>query len=383
MNSADIEALVAGCGLRVEADPVKGKRTVAARSFARGSTLLSVRPLYGFPVRASEASAPPNQPAQTQAPQSLQGTADDRCSHCFAQLPGRRPRCSQCHQAQYCSTGCLTEHWTARHYFECGRINSAAVDAAAAELKPEYRQYLRMAVGILCAIHIDNMPEWLRVQAGAWRELVGHRDEHPQYVIRQYEEIARVFIKHREAIGGFGGSEDDVVSLLCRSGCNNFAAYEQHHPRMSGYLCSPVVSLLLNHSCIPNAAFVYADGQQIVRALDDISEGEEIVLAYADGLQPRAERQKQLAAVYFFDCTCEKCSGDQAPRAQIDGLMSRALAVGGQAPEFLPTDYAQPPAAEPWVQNVIGMLLKHSRAGGTSKSALGQGLLDAVCALPA
>ncbi|KAI7817890.1 hypothetical protein BX661DRAFT_125849, partial [Kickxella alabastrina] len=63
-----------------------------------------------------------------------------------------------------------------------------------------------------------------------------------------------------------------------------------------------------NHACLPNASFVYsAGGRQVVRALRDIAEGDEVTLAYIDGLKPRSERRKTLEAVYFFTCHCERC----------------------------------------------------------------------------
>ncbi|KAJ2526901.1 hypothetical protein IWW43_006153 [Coemansia sp. RSA 1935] len=256
-------------------------------------------------------------------------------------------------------------------------MDERAVDAACMELKPEFRPSLRMCVGVMRTMSFQTVPAWLRVQREAWHMLVTHRDKHPQFVLTQYEEIARVINTHHSDIGL--DSTSDAIDVLCRSGCNNFAAYEPNGPRMSGYLCSPLVSLLLNHSCLPNAAFVYMGGMQIVRALDDIQIGDEITLAYMDGLQPRDVRQKQLSAVYFFDCTCNKCCGESA-RAQVDVLMSRALGVDGQMPEYLPTDYVQPPAIEPWVLRVIDMLLAHCQDG--TRDGFDQGLLDCVGSLP-
>ncbi|KAJ2500501.1 hypothetical protein GGH96_002649 [Coemansia sp. RSA 1972] len=359
MDSEEINALVAENGLRVESDSMKGKRTVAVREFKRGDTLLSVRPLYEFPVRGSEEST------------------ESRCAHCFARLPKRRPRCSQCRQTQYCSTNCQTTHWTSRHYFECMKLDERAVDAACMELKPEFRPSLRMCVGVMRTLSFQAVPAWLRVQREAWHLLVTHRDKHPQFVLTQYEEIARVVNAHCEDIGLDSTSDaDGAIDVLCRSGCNNFAAYEPNGPRMSGYLCSPLVSLLLNHSCLPNAAFVYMGGMQVVRALDNIQVGDEITLAYMDGLQPRDVRQEQLSAVYFFDCKCNKCCGESA-RAQVDVLMSRALSVDGQMPEYLPTDYVQPPAIESWVLKVVDLLLAYCQDGGT-RDSFDQKLLDCV-----
>ncbi|KAJ2802536.1 hypothetical protein H4R21_002383 [Coemansia helicoidea] len=390
----DIAALAAECGLRVVADAAKRTRTVAARSFRRGSVLVAIHPLHAFPLRAGEDGAPDAVARGADSGGAARDAAgagsgvgpETRCAHCFGALPQRRPRCSRCRQAEYCSMACLTRHWAARHHFECGRLDARAVDAAAAKIKPEFRPCLRMAAGIGAAVAGPAPaagPRWLRVQRAAWDRLVSHRERHPGYVLRQYGEIARV-IAAATGGGGLRGAEDDTITALCRSGCNNFAASEPHGVRTAGHLCSPLVSLLLNHSCLPNAAFAYspASGRQVVRALADIAEGDEVTLSYADGLLPRAERRKLLDAVYFFHCSCAKCCGGGGARAQIDALMDRAPDSADQVPERLPTDYASPPAIEPWATRVLALLAAAVAGDGpapcTGDSPLERSLLGAV-----
>ncbi|KAJ2693942.1 hypothetical protein H4R19_005961, partial [Coemansia spiralis] len=370
-------------------------RTVAARSFRRGSVLVAIHPLHAFPLRAGETGAPDAAPRTTDAGGSAAAdTGSDigrvgpatRCAQCFGGLPPRRPRCSGCRQTEYCSMACLTRHWAARHHFECGQLDARAVDMAAARIKPEFRPCLRMAAGISAAVAGPapaEGPRWLRVQRAAWSRLVSHRERHPGYVLRQYGEIARLIAAQTAATGGrLPGTEDGIITALCRSGCNNFAASEPHGGRTAGHLCSPFVSLLLNHSCLPNAAFAYSpvSGRQVVQAFSDIAEGDEVTLSYADGLLPRSERRKLLESVYFFECSCAKCTGNGA-RAQIDALLDRAPDSVDQVPDRLPTDYAIPPAVEPWVARVLELLaaaIGDGSAPCTGDSQLERSLLDAV-----
>ncbi|KAJ1832091.1 hypothetical protein LPJ63_003797 [Coemansia sp. RSA 2711] len=361
---SSIDQVVAQSGLCLATDPTKGRRAVATRSFRRGDPLLAVRPLVALPLRDHE--SPDEQDPKPQAdpeskPQAEPELPDDsRCLHCFRQLPRRRARCSQCHAALYCSAACLNAHWRARHYAECQRTSARAIAAAARRLKPAFRAHLRMAAALGAALHPRaRQPPALRVQLEAWRRLVDHHAEHPAHVLRQYEEIARLTLQHSEHIGPLAYTQsDDVVRALCRAGCNNFAALEPHAPRTSGVLCSPLVSLLLNHSCAPNAAFVFADGLQTVRALADIAPGDEVCLAYVDPLTPRRKRREHLAAVYFFDCACAKCAGPDSCAAQIDALMDRE--PGSQMPALLPTDYALPPQIEPWALRAVRLLIDHT-----------------------
>ncbi|KAJ1872401.1 hypothetical protein LPJ55_003095 [Coemansia sp. RSA 990] len=345
-----IERLVKSSGLCVVDDATKGKRTVAEREFKRGDVLLSIPPLYSFPLS--------KEPADSQ-----HQTESARCALCFLPLPLRYPRCSQCRQAAYCSTRCLSKHWTQRHYFECGLTDQQQIDKAAMKLKPEYRAYLHMVIGIGAMLQYvastvpAKVPEWLHVQASAWNQLVSHRQDHSQLLLKQYGEISRVIADAnagplRFTSNGEEDLEDAAITALCRSGCNNFATYDMHRPQMSGYMCSPLVSLLFNHSCLPNATFVFSNGMQVVRALEDIGQGDEIMLTYTDSLLPHSERQKRLAEVYFFSCSCKKCT-HSTTRGRIDELMSRALEVSGHMPKLLPTDYARPPAIDPWVVQLI------------------------------
>ncbi|KAJ2156973.1 hypothetical protein GGF46_004819 [Coemansia sp. RSA 552] len=356
-----MDAFVASCGLRVEDDVSKRRRAVARRAFRRGSVVISIPPLFGFPERPGEDSSTEAK-AETRAVEPA-----SRCAHCFGPLPPRRPRCSQCHQVLYCSTECLGRHWALRHHFEC-RYTTSTADRAAEKVKPQFRPYLRMAVGVAAAL--DNVrkgdPSWMHVQRAAWSELLSHQEQYPPHVLRQYAEIAT-------AIGS--ADPGGTVTLLCRAGCNNFAAYESGAPRMCGYLCSPLVSLLLNHSCLPNATFVYEDGRQVVRALEDIPEGQEITLAYSDALRPRADRRTQLESVYFFDCKCAKCS-DASVRGRIDLLVDREV-DSALVPRFLPTDYARLPEVVPWALYVVGLLLSRVQ-GSVALDAFESGLLGAI-----
>ncbi|KAJ2427209.1 hypothetical protein GGF41_001766 [Coemansia sp. RSA 2531] len=336
----EIDAFIAKRGLRLETDAVKGQRTVAQRKFRRGEQILSIPPLYGFPVRRGE-----------EEDNSQSECADDRCHLCFSVVPTRHPRCSQCGISQYCSAECLSAHWTQRHHFECERLKAANKNAAFGRVKPGFRPWMRMAVGVSCATNVcaelgARVPKWLRVQSLAWARLVSHRDKHPRHVLRQYEEIAKVL-----------GSPAGAVEALCRFGCNNFAATADGDPSCAsiGHLCCPLVSLLLNHSCLPNASYSYSPlGELAVTALAEISSGDEISLAYTDALQPRAQRRKELAAVYFFDCKCVRCCGS-SPRAQIDELMDRNAEE--LLPRALPTDFAMPAAVDPWAHAVVAGLL--------------------------
>lgn len=73
----------------------------------------------------------------------------------------------------------------------------------------------------------------------------------------------------------------------------------------------PMTSML-NHSCAPNCyhSFRVRQGEQpvlIMRALRDISAGEELCYNYVPLYQSTAMRQTQLLSAYSFMCSCERC----------------------------------------------------------------------------
>ncbi|KAH8103017.1 hypothetical protein BXZ70DRAFT_905672 [Cristinia sonorae] len=70
-----------------------------------------------------------------------------------------------------------------------------------------------------------------------------------------------------------------------------------------------VISARINHSCVPNVHGQWVDWVQQIeqRATREIKNKEEICRGYIDLLKPRAERQKELLAKYWFKCDCPAC----------------------------------------------------------------------------
>jgi len=67
-----------------------------------------------------------------------------------------------------------------------------------------------------------------------------------------------------------------------------------------------------NHSCVPNAEVTFPENNFVlsVKAVTDISEGEEIMISYLDECardRSRHSRQKILRENYLFTCQCGKC----------------------------------------------------------------------------
>lgn len=64
----------------------------------------------------------------------------------------------------------------------------------------------------------------------------------------------------------------------------------------------------INHSCLPNAFWIYEDNVMTVRALFDIKKGEEICCCYLKPLNYTfKQRQEILFNKYGFKCKCNQC----------------------------------------------------------------------------
>lgn len=74
-----------------------------------------------------------------------------------------------------------------------------------------------------------------------------------------------------------------------------------------GIAFDPLASLI-NHSCDPNSVMIFNGRSLSVRALKEISKGEEITISYIDNTSPTHKRQGELAERYFFECGCLRCT---------------------------------------------------------------------------
>ncbi|KAJ0024550.1 hypothetical protein Pint_08233 [Pistacia integerrima] len=68
----------------------------------------------------------------------------------------------------------------------------------------------------------------------------------------------------------------------------------------------PVISII-NHSCLPNAVLVFEGRLGVVRAVQHIPKGAEVLISYIETAGSTMTRQKALKEQYLFTCTCPRC----------------------------------------------------------------------------
>jgi hypothetical protein len=133
-----------------------------------------------------------------------------------------------------------------------------------------------------------------------------------------------------------------IVKALPKEGQRAFLSLHNNNPgadpfsnivRSNGYPLGPnsevgaIFPLVarLNHACRPNAQHAWnaARGLEVVHAVRDIKQGEELTLSYSEG-GPSEQRRSSLKEYFGFDCACEACSLGPAELQASDARLKRA-----------------------------------------------------------
>ncbi|XP_011707114.1 PREDICTED: SET and MYND domain-containing protein 4-like, partial [Wasmannia auropunctata] len=94
----------------------------------------------------------------------------------------------------------------------------------------------------------------------------------------------------------------------------------------------PTVAML-NHSCNPGVVRYFIGTTMIVRAVRTIGAGEEISENYGPifTTTSETERKRKLRVQYWFDCSCEACSGHWPLLDELDPTVLRYLSTFSDA----------------------------------------------------
>jgi hypothetical protein len=85
---------------------------------------------------------------------------------------------------------------------------------------------------------------------------------------------------------------------------------------------------MINHSCEPNAWWIYEWHELRVRALLDVSAGEKVTFSYIDAFRNGdfLLRREELRRGWGIECTCSLCrQGDLGPRESLRNSVLAAL----------------------------------------------------------
>uniref|UniRef100_A0A1A7WRW9 [histone H3]-lysine(4) N-trimethyltransferase n=1 Tax=Iconisemion striatum TaxID=60296 RepID=A0A1A7WRW9_9TELE len=237
--------------------------------------------------------------------------AKEVCHHCFSRRETLL-RCSQCKMARYCNATCQKQAWSG-HKRECKCLCIL--------LPRRPTDSVRLAARLIFAL--------LSPSTSCSNELYT-LDEHESHLdlmseqkkegLCQLASMLELYIHHevsnltQEVTSALPPSCRDALSLIAKVTCNCFTISdgELHEIGVGLY---PSLSLL-NHDCRPNCVMVFEGTELQLRAIQDISPGDELTISYIETLSLTEDRQKQLEDQYHFSCRCQRCESPEE-----DGLM--------------------------------------------------------------
>lgn len=225
------------------------------------------------------------------------------CDVCFIPRQGLQ-RCSGCKILRYCGRSCQRRDWQL-HKSECKAFAAIAPHAPSDTMRLVLR---------LLTLRSHDPQHWLVEQ------LCSHEGGLPTAVSEEL--VLQVAGVLRLA----PGTDAQLVhSTCCKVLCNAFSIcdHEQNSIGIGIYLPAS----LLNHSCLPNCAAVFEDGSLLLRSLQHIPSGCELLISYTEVLQPVAVRQAQLERVYGFHCVCSRCRDEQLQTPPYHSLYSGCRGV--------------------------------------------------------
>jgi len=177
---------------------------------------------------------------------------------------------------------------------------------------------------------------------GAQARLVEMMVEHTEERKRgEYWDIAQREVVQRLKEAGGSWGEDEVQSIVGKLELNS---YELHSTVTGGFRASFPLSLLLNHSCLPNCIHLFTREPPftaLLMATRAIKAGEPLNVSYLPSTTCSLLRVRQLFEGWHFLCGCLRCSDPAESGANTNTMVCQSC----KTPTLLPTsprDWTQP-----------------------------------------
>ncbi|XP_074546798.1 histone-lysine N-methyltransferase SMYD1a [Halichoeres trimaculatus] len=233
--------------------------------------------------------------------------ANQVCHSCFRRQANLH-RCAQCKFAHYCDRTCQTACWD-EHKQECGAIRKI-INAPS--------ESVRLAARVLWRIHKHT-----GVVSDSQLVSVEQLEDHVSDLSEEELKKMKTDVQNFQEYWSYGRkkhSADEILHIFGIIKCNGFTLSDQRGLQAVGVGLFPNLCLV-NHDCWPNCTVILNNGNQSalssalhsqrrieLRAMEKISEGQELTVSYVDFLNLSADRQKKLKEHFHFECSCEHCS---------------------------------------------------------------------------
>ncbi|XP_050215196.1 histone-lysine N-methyltransferase ASHR1 isoform X2 [Mercurialis annua] len=272
----------------------KGRSLITCKDFHPGDVIISQEPYVCVPNNSSTQS---------------------RCDGCFISSKNLK-KCSKCQVVWYCSSTCQKLEWKL-HRVECDALSKLAKDRRK-HVTPSLRLMVKLLVRrklqfekIVPSTATDNYR-----LVGA---LVSHMkdiDEKQVVLYAQMANLVNLVLQWPDI------NLKDIAENFSKLACNAHTICDSEL-RPVGTGLYPVVSII-NHSCLPSAVLVFEGRLAVVRAVQHIPKGSEVLISYIETAGSTMERRKALKQQYFFTCACPRCS----KMGQEDDIRESAILEG-------------------------------------------------------
>ncbi|XP_048392247.1 N-lysine methyltransferase SMYD2-A isoform X1 [Stegostoma tigrinum] len=250
----------------------------------------------------------------------------NHCELCFARKEGLA-KCGRCKLAFYCDVTCQKADWP-MHKLECSSMSKFGQNWNPSET-------VRLVARILVKqkMHPEKTPSEELLAVGEFESHLDKLDNEKRELIESdIAALHHFYSKHLDF-----PDQAALIELFAKVNCNGFTIEDEELSHLGSAIFPSVA--LMNHSCCPNVIVTYKGTTAEVRAVKEISAGEEIFTSYIDLLYPTEDRQDRLQDSYFFICDCTECATKAKDKEKLEI-----------------TKYGEPPKPE-----VIKDMIKYAR----------------------
>ncbi|KAK9219683.1 hypothetical protein WN943_008329 [Citrus x changshan-huyou] len=316
-------------GLTVTGLPEKGRCLYTTKDFYPGEVIISQEPYVCVPNNSSSIS---------------------RCDGCFAS--SNLKKCSACQVVWYCGSNCQKLDWKL-HRLECqvlSRLDKEKRKSVTPSIRLMLKLYLRRKLqndNVIPSTTTDNYSLVEALVARILFELIIWFNQFGLVLCFSYNKsLMPAFVNN---LFGKDMSDIDEKQLLLYAQIANLVNLILQWPEISikeiaenfsklacnahticdselrplGTGLYPVISII-NHSCLPNAVLVFEGRLAVVRAVQHVPKGAEVLISYIETAGSTMTRQKALKEQYLFTCTCPRCIN----LGQFDDIQESAILEG-------------------------------------------------------
>ncbi|KAF7829866.1 histone-lysine N-methyltransferase ASHR1 [Senna tora] len=289
----DLQSALKDRNMTVSTIADKGRCLLATRDFYPGEVIISQEPYVCVPNKSS---------------------VETRCDGCFA--TSNLKKCSGCQVVWYCGSKCQKSDWKL-HRLECEVLSKLDKDkrkSVTPSIRLMVKLYLRRKLQsekIIPSTAIDNYN-----LVGALVAHMSDINEEQLVLYAQMANLVKIILQWPEI------DIKEIAENFSKFACNAHTICDSEL-RPLGTGLYPVISII-NHSCLPNSVLVFEGKSAIVRAVQHIPKGSEVLISYIETAGSTMTRQKALKDQYLFTCTCPRC----VKLGQYDDVQESAILEG-------------------------------------------------------